>query len=437
MDGDAPHDWVSAAWSMLDDRSRGMLALRDQGQVLESIGEAHGLTRERARQLIHAAEGHLVDLMDLARPAWREEVLAPFSAAVAVSDTELAEILPDADGVARRALLRRLDLKEPQTWAGRLRRVWTHYPEALDDSLRQLMTLAPFRAEELRDRAAALGIPACIPLEEIAVAPRGPLTRGLGGTWLRRSAKHRDAAYLWLADEGQPRRAEVVAPAIGAGSARALKEALRRDDRFRQIRPEGTWALSEWPAAESSQHTNALDVMVAVLRRSGALTKQALFSLTAKEYPVSYSRLQQCLISDQLGMTADGSIDLAENGAIPMEEREPRRPKSIAADGDTIGIRLKIDANTLRGSGIVVHPWLTWRFGLRLAPMTRVFTLPNGSGELVARRMTSGAQISSLRPHVRSAGMHEGCEIAILFHLKTNTATIRHTCKPGASCGVG
>lgn len=266
---------------------------------------------------------------------------------------------------------------------------------------------------------------------------RGPLTRGLGGTWLRRSAKHRDAAYLWLANEGQPRRAEVVAPAIGADSARGLKEGLRRDDRFRQIRPEGTWALSEWPAAESAHHTNALDVMVAVLRRSGPLTKQTLFSLAAKEYPVSYSRLQQCLISDQLGMTVDGSIDLAENGAIPMEEREPRRPKSIAANGDTIGIRLKIDANTLRGSGIIVHPWLTWRFGLRLAPMTRIFSLPNGSGDLIARRMTSGAQISSIRPHVHSAGMLEGCEIVILFYLKTNTATIRHACDPVASCGSG
>ncbi|MFF3954223.1 hypothetical protein ACFYY1_13545 [Streptomyces sp. NPDC001890] len=300
--------------------------------------------------------------------------------------------------------------------------------------MRELIARAPFREEELKELAAAQGIPDSVPLESILTHPRSPLTRGPAGAWVRRRAKGRDAAYLWLADEGEPRRADTISVAIGGKGERVVAEALRRDDRFRLLRPEGTWALSEWSLPQAGSHSNALEAMLEVLGEHGPLNRSELFALTARSYPVSAARLQQCLISDRIGMTSDGRIDLVERGAVPMEEKEPQRLSHMVTDdtGQVVGVRLRVDREILRGSGVIVHSWLTWYLGLRLAPMSRNFTMDDGSGVLTVRRNTSAAQLSSVRTQVMSAGMTQGCEMAVVLRLDHSTASIRHACDPAA-----
>jgi hypothetical protein len=432
--GETGIGWIRTTWEALEERSKDMLIRRGQGQTLEQIGDAYGVSRERARQVIQAQEKALAQLADMFQSDWREDVLQRLAAEPVVSDESLGEILVDPEGMLRRALLRQLGLKEPHTWAGRVGGVWAKDARTLDELLRQLASQAPFRADELEERAVALGIPAVVPVETIASHPKSPLIRGVEGHWLRRVAKSRDAAFLWLEDVGEPRRAEDISEAIEASGTRALGEALRRDERFRQIRPEGTWALVDWPLSQVTTHTNALDAMVQVLRESGPLRKRELFARVTKEYPVGYARLQQCLISDRIGRTRDGRLGLVEDGAEPMEESEPRRPSNIVVDhsGKVIGVRLPVDKNVWRGSGIIVHPWLTWYLGLRLAPMSRAFGLIDGSGDLVVRRSTSAAQLSSLRSQVQSMGMAEGCEMVVLIRLDNKSAAVRHVCENGS-----
>ncbi|RCV51403.1 RNA polymerase subunit sigma-70 [Marinitenerispora sediminis] len=428
-----PSDWITTVWKSLDERSQDMLIRRGRGQMLEEIGDAYGVTRERARQVIQARERDLAGWADQFQSGWREQVLQRLAAESIVSDAALGEILLDSEGTVRRALLRQLGLKESRTWAGRVEGVWSKTQTSLDELMKRLVSQAPFRADELVERAIAIGIPDTVPVETLVSHWKSPLVRGAGGHWLRRVAKNCDAAYLWLEDVGEARRAEYISEAIEASGPRALSEALRRDDRFRQIRPEGTWALADWPLSQQAgTHTNALDVMVQILRDSGPMTKRELFARVIKEYPVGYARLRQCLISDRLGLTSDGLLGLAEDGAKAMEESEPRQPSSIVVDdsGQVLGIRLPVDKNVWRGSGIIVHPWLTWRLGLRLAPMSRSFDLTDGSGDLVVRRSTSAAQLSSLRSQVQAVGMVEGCDMVVLIRLDTETATVRHACDP-------
>ncbi|MFF2566722.1 RNA polymerase subunit sigma-70 [Streptomyces sp. NPDC058084] len=388
--------------------------------------------------MLQAQEERLAYLADAFQEGWREAVLSRLEIEPVVSDESLGQILVDPEGVTRHALLRCLGLKTPSTWAGRVPTVWARESRSLDHLLRQLASQAPFRADEIRERAADLGVPDAVPVEAIASHSKSPLIRGFDDHWLRRVAKGRDAAYLWLESEGEPRRAEDISEAIRASGPRALSEALRRDERFRQIRPEGTWALVDWPLSQVTTHTNALDAMVWVLRESGPMRKRELFARVAKEYPVGYARLQQCLISDRIGKTRDGLLGLVEDGAEPMEESEPRRPSNIAVDasGKVIGVRLPVDRNVWRGSGIVVHSWLTWYLGLRLAPMSRRFEFSEGSGDLVVRRGTGAAQLSSLRSQVQSMGLVEGCEIVVLIRLDDESAAIRHACESGRCPGA-
>ncbi|WP_406326625.1 RNA polymerase subunit sigma-70 [Streptomyces sp. NBC_01617] len=425
--------WLWTIWQSLDERSRDMLTRREKGQTQEEIGDVYDLSRQRVHQVLLTQEKALAQAADMFQSGWRQSVLEHMATAPVVSDGDLGGILVDPQGVARHALLRQLGLKEPTTWAGRVAGVWVKEPQALDRLLRQIVSQAPFRADELEQRATALGLPGTVSIEAIASHSKSPLTRGAGGHWLRRTAKNRDAAYLWLQDAGEPRRAEDISEAIEASGPRAVGEALRRDERFRQIRPEGTWSLVDWPLPQVTVHTNALDAMVEVLHGAGPLRKRELFARVMKEYPVGYTRLQQCMISDRIGLTRDGLIGLSEDGARPMEEREPPHPANIVVDasGKIIGVRLPVDRNVLRGSGIVVHSWLTWYMGMRLAPMSRIFTLSDGSGDLIVRRSTGTAQLSSLRVQVQSMGMADGCQMVVLLRLTGRSAAIRHVCREG------
>ncbi|MFF3864251.1 sigma factor-like helix-turn-helix DNA-binding protein [Micromonospora sp. NPDC001898] len=425
---------LAAAWARLDDRARDILIRRSAGQTLEAIGTVHDVSRERVRQVIRNTERALAALADVWWPGWSDRVISSAAIEVVVAEGDLKGIPATGIPDARRALLRQIGLYPSQTWAGRFDDLWSVSATSLDRVLRDLAGQAPFPSDELRERATGLGIPIAVPVEQIIEHPCSPLTRDSRGHWVRRRAEQRDAAYLWLTDEGEPREAARLADAIQATGVHAIEEGMRRDARFRKLQPEGLWALAEWTLPHTSGHGNALDAMIEVLRETAPLTRDELFARTAQRYPVTRSRLQQCLLSDQIGVGSDGRLDLVENGAKPVEESEPRRPPTIAIDpaGLVLGARLTVDKDILRGSGVIVHPWLTWRLGLRLAPTSRTFRLRGTDEILTVRRTTSAAQISALRALVQPMGVTVGCQLALLFRLDDGEADLRHACEPDA-----
>lgn len=430
--------WLPTAWDSLDDRQRDMLIQRHEDKTLAAIGRSHGVTRERARQIVIGASKILREEALATRAMWKPQLEELFLNASAVPEDALTSIFVDPKGTARYALLRELGFEHPRTWAGPLRQFWTREPGDLDRQLRDLAKYGPYRAEELVPRAVALGVPESVPVASIAAHRKSPLLRA-DGMWVRRSSRGRDAVYLWLADEGSPRHIEDMVAALG-GDGRAVKESLRRDERFRQIRPEGTWALREWPLNGTTEYTNALDAVLGVLAELGPMTRGNLYRETARRYTVTYSRVLQCLLSDRIGIAAGASkmVDLVERGALPLEEREPKRPANVAIDdsGKVIGFKVRVDAEVLRGSGVIIHRWITWRLGLRQAPMSRTFSLTDFTGELTLTRNTSAAHISSLRAYAETMGLALGCELAVVLRLEVGTARLQHACAP-EDCPAG
>ncbi|MFE5621682.1 sigma factor-like helix-turn-helix DNA-binding protein [Streptomyces virginiae] len=424
--------WLERAWSLLDERSRLMFAEREEGRTLEEIGQVHGVTRERVRQILLKAEQHLLVTADLMAPDWREH-LTELATRPAVTTENLTDVLGVDGHVTIGAYARAAGYVHPRVWGCDLNGWWAAGSGDLERRLREIAERAPLRAGELSGFAEAAGVPEGVPLESLFGGERSPLVQGEDGSWLRRRARGRDACYLWLLQRGEPCRAEELANATGVSTAHAVREALRRDDRFVQVRPEGTWALVEWSLPEVTPYANAVEALVAVVTESGPISKDTLFSRVVERYPVTAWRMQQCLLSDQIGTTADGLIDLVERGAVPNEESEPPKPDTMAVDpqGKVYGIRLKVDKDVLRGSGILVSSWITWSLGLRRAPMSRTFALPGDAGPLILRRGTSGAQISSLRLYAQAQRMVIGCDIAVLLRADDSTADVRHACEEG------
>jgi len=428
-------DWLADAWQSAPQRSRTIMTRRLAGETLDNIAQTLDLTRERVRQLQEEVETALVAAQVRNAPGLSQQVARVLGDLPAVPEEELAALLPTRATTARCALYSQFGAAHPRAWVGYLPGYLTRDRAGLCTRLREMAALAPMTGREARQAATDIGLPAYPVVRDLLEQPQSGLIQHPIG-WIRRARKGRDLAYLWLRQEGEPRGVGDIAGVAGT-SDNAIRETMRRDDAFAQVRPEGTWALSDWhvPGADH-RYSNAVDAVVEALREHGPLDHERLRTESQRRYPVSAWRIDQCLSSNLIGRRADGLYDLVERGATPIEDGEPRRPKTIQIHGNVLGLELKVDRDLLRGSGILVNRWLTWYLGLRTAPSSRHFRLANQPGAVVVTRRTSGSQISSLRAAALSMGLVEGCTVVVLFHLDTERASLRHTCSDG-SCPLG
>jgi hypothetical protein len=428
-------DHLGRAWLGLSERDRSLLGWRAAGETLAQVGVRLAVTRERVRQLQVQAESTLLETFGADVASLRQEVAAVVGQHAAVPEPLIQQTLGTRATAALTPLLSALGFVTPQTWAGELTGWWSDTAEAVDASLRKLAAQAPF-ATDLHEQAARMGLPAGLPLQELFVSKRSPLVPApaLIGGWTRRSAKGRDSAFLWLNGQGEPRSSEAIAEAIGWPSLRGLRESLRRDQRFTQLRPEGSWALSSWTTTKDrAQYRSTDEAVAAILRERGPLTGNQLIAETIARHPVSARWIRLSLSNSQVGRTEDGRYDLVERGATGIEERAPTRPTNMveSLDGQTLTIRLRVTPDVLRGSGIPVSRWLTWRVGLREVPSQRNFVLSEHGGDVVLRRVTGASAISSLRAVARSLGLVSGCHMLIVIRAQQGTAEIRHGCTGG------
>lgn len=432
-------DRLERTWRGLSERDRSLLGWRVDGETLAQVGVRLGVTRERVRQLQVKAESDLLEGSGTGPSSPRNKVAALVGQCAAVPDQLLQQTLRTEATVALAAFMVALGFVRPRTWAGELIGWWSDAVGALDCPMRELAAQAPFDATELDERAEAAGLPADLPLHGLFSCAQSPVTLSPVGGWIRRFAQGRDSAFLWLRAQGEPRTCDEIAEAIGWPSLRGLRESLRRDERFTQLRPEGSWALSCWATTRGRvQYSSAVDAVVGVLRELGPLTRNQLAAETMARHPVSSRWVRQSLLNGQVGRTENGMYDLVERGAAAIEERAPARPTNMveSPDGLEMTIRLRVDADLLRGSGIPVSRWLTWRLGLHDVPSHRHFAINWHGGDLVLRRGTGTSAVSSLRAVAQSLGLVSGCDLVVLIRPEQATAEIRHGCT-GTQCPAG
>ena len=417
--------------SVLDPRERGIVEAKRDGLKLTAIARRHTLSGEAVRQIVRRAAKRVGRKYDHLRPGWRDAASRLLDSRLLVSQSLLTETIGVPDGLTCYLLIIELGAKNPTIWYEKQRRGWwTRYPARLETTFRRLASYAPYHSAELNLRAETFDIPTEFDVSGFFGHPRSPLVQALDGSWLRRKARVADAAYLWMLREGEPRGLNEIAEAAEA-SIRSARESMRRDARFRRMRPDGLWTLTSWPAPPHSQYTNALDVVFDVLREFGPLTWDRLLARVSERYSVGRSRVQQCLCSELVGVTEDGRFDLVERGAVRNDEAEPRKPYNINVDpsGRLMGIRFDVNHDMLRGSGVIAHNWLSWRLGLRGAPMRRTFLCEDKLGYLTITRNTSGTHLSSLRVRTASMGMASGCSLLIMLRLDDDSVTFSHMCR--------
>jgi Sigma-70, region 4 len=404
-------------------------------RTLEEIGRSLGLTRERIRQIEERSARLCGVILSDRAPELREAWLRMMSLSFASSEDVLLspyfDQAGDVDAQRRlgRALLERLGAKPPspfQEW--RVNGWWTLEPERMVQVARELASLLPCSIADLDD---ALGQ---FPVFE-ADALRSLMNRGgagfrfhpAAGVWVRTRAQDRDAALLILEDFGEPCDIDTLADRIGLRRA-ALAEALRRDERFVQLRPTGLWALSGW-GIEESPYSTVFEAAHDVIDQLGPLTIADLFTEVRRRYPVSDGAIQQCLNHRTIGRWPDGRVDLVSRGAPPIARREPQQPADVDVSSDgSVSLYQDVDADVLRGSGLGVSPYVTWALGLRVAPSHRTFDVGR-VGTLRVRYAIQGSSISSLRSFAELLGASQGCRLQVTLDPNSDAAAVALACR--------
>jgi hypothetical protein len=415
----------------IEPRYLAVLALRLE-ETLDEVGGRLGVTRERIRQLEKRGEELLIAVAEGAAPGFAEDLSDRMGDGVVAS----REVVGDVDAAGMPAfellvpmLLRALGGRNPRGHRGRIAGFWTLHENMVTEMLSSLGAELPLPDGRIPDLLLDARLPPGFPLVEVLRQPGSPAAfHEEAGVWVRPRSRHGDAAYLLLRKYKKAASADAVAEVLRIRS-HTLREALRRDSRFRQLRPSGEWALVEWGEPDATQYGSTLEAAVAVLQEEGALDYEAFERAVLSRYQVSSAAVRQTLSSERIGRWEDGRIDLRDRGAPGIVEPEPRRPASLDIDDKARIIRftLTVDRDVMRGSGIPVHPYISWWLGLRQAPTSLSFRL--GGAELVVRRNLGTHSLSSLRRVAEGLGATLGCMLTITLDASRLVADVRLVCR--------
>jgi len=212
---------------------------------------------------------------------------------------------------------------------------WSDQRDAIESQLRSIADGAPFPDLELAERAEGLGLPSDIDIRALLSRPGSPIkVHPIGRWWVRRTAVNRDAAYLVLLDRGEPLDGDILAHELGVNDHN-LKEAMRRDDRFVQLRPVGSWGLVEWDLP-GTEHRSTLEVVLGPLSDQGPMEYEDLVRKTLTIYPVTTWRVSQCMASDQIGRMPD--VDTCPGNCRPFPRLQEPLIAAYQPDRQSIAV---------------------------------------------------------------------------------------------------
>jgi len=230
-----------------------------------------------------------------------------------------------------------------------------------------------------------------------------------------------------------------LASEIDDAVPRSLDNLLARDDRFVRV-PKVGWNLAE--AIDAPVYNSTLPAVIDVLRSRGPLTRRDLYRAVIAIHPVTPGRVEQMLDNYQIGFMPDGRVGLVEFGATRPVETEPERPDNMVAVNDTIGIRIRLNHDHMRGSGFAYNTWLVWKLGLRSTPDSVTF-LPADTAfdeTVVVTRRSAFSSFSSIRMIAEKHGCVEGCDAVLTLDTAQKIWAFTHVCTPTecpARNGVG
>jgi hypothetical protein len=391
--------------------------------TLGAIGKHYGVTRERVRQLQVKATDKVIQQIGLRLVAGVDPAQMDTAPVMDIEDlTNAIGASPTGASLARILLQNTLGMSPLASTS----RLWARDPSAIDTALHELTIDGPTTVSDWDARVAETGLPPNA-IEALGVTDKMIL---VDGHWIRVDRERLDRVILILRDHGgEATTSQILEQLTGDVNERALNEFLRRQPTLHRDSLRKIWTFDD--GNTQAGYASTLPALMHVLEEHGPLTRTETIDMVRSLHPVTDWRILQCLSDSRIGVMPDGRYWLVEHGANRHEDTEPPKPENMTASGDVIGVKLTVDKDVLRGSGIPTQRWLAWRLGLDTVPSEIVFHATNNTdGELAVRRMHSNTAFSSLRAAVMNLELSEGCDFIILMRTGARTWEVRHACLP-------
>ncbi|MFC4003755.1 AAA domain-containing protein [Prauserella oleivorans] len=335
----------------------------DEPVTLQQLGDDHGITRERARQIEAGVRTKL------------HEWLAASVEVGKLLESLRAKIQPVA-------AMQRLVLEHPilDERVGIIGRPLWFVLDKLDDYFEVVdgWALAP-NVRETRERTRLLledltdqhGVASLSDLDR--VLREFGMTEAELRSWLEwceyelmdghvltrpRSITDRVAALLSVC--GEPLTADTMAERLQLNSARGWSDRLAHDDRFKRV-DRGTWALSEW---DFDEYTTIRDQIGRVIdARAGSVPLHELIGeLTSRFNRISETSIRTYAAAPPFE-TRNGVVTRSTAG--PTRRKGPEQTRHLFRRDGSWAYRIVVTSDHLRGSGLGAPVGLATAIGLQ------------------------------------------------------------------------
>lgn len=408
---------IRQAWWSLSEQQRHVLVRRASSDTFREISGVLGVTRQRVQQIYASAQTKLRKNTARLQPNFFQSHAGSYGPLGELNLAESIEGFVDKS-VAKIALPEILatngyaSLCEESEW-------WLLHRDKAVAELSELQFQEPLSQREWEAHIDTLKLSMRI-LSDRTTLKFAHLDYFEGYLINMKQARKQRAHVLLLLHDRLS--ASEMCSLLGEPSKRALDAFLARHSIFIKLRPSGLWALSD---RAENVYVTAIEAVLDVLTNEGPLTRVDLIKRVQSVFDVSHGRIDQCLTDYRIGKLGDGSIDLIERGAEKEVEPEPNCPSSISSSGAIVGVRRRVDKDTIRGSGLMESRWLAWKLGLHSTPMKRIFDGKGNLPSIYVSRAGGNSQISSLREPVENLGLNLGDEFVLMLDIESDTWQLR------------
>lgn len=414
------HRDVLAGWlESLPARERDIVTHRIvwADRTLDEVGQLHGVTRERIRQLERQLRDSLEERVahDDWRPVrWAAHRLAEAAGAWArLADIRDLDPWQDADRLV--VFLAGLEVDDEEEL---IHRHGFTLPR-MDDLVYRQPEGEVLDDEDARRRLVELGV-----LDSHADhALRAVGLKQIDDTWVRWSRSYVDQSVAILAVVGEPMTADELTERTGSGSVRSLRQRLHDDPRVQRVNRTDV-GLRSWGLPE---YTSVAELMLKVIAdRGGSMRVTDLATHLERVYEVKPGTLYAYTAAPAF-VLQDGTIRARGRSEQYEVDADPADVAGLAVlDEDRFSYDVRVDHEVLRGSGRPAPEAIAGLLGLQPGRSLH-FTARDAGRNTTGSVVVGWSRTSHMGPYfgsVRAQALHDGAEDGDLLRLTFDSVSM-------------